>query len=283
MAEESKQKKINQMFVNVNKPRQLLRTPPEDDQNRKKKFCLDEEGKSEEETSNNEILKKILEKMNNLEKKFESFEQRIDRDNEERKRDFNLFKEELAENRKGIENIEKEMELLREKVKIQGEKLMMREKEERRKNIIIKGLKEEEGEGRDTAYTKKEVENFLEEKLGLKDIKIQNTSRIGRKRDNSDRPILVTFPELKEKWKVSDIRNKLKGTNIFIDDDYDYETRQIRRKLFVWAKIIKQEGKRVFVNGDKIKIDGENYELLTRNGEAELVSVDKSKNLIRKQ
>ena len=57
------------MFVNVNKPRQFLRTPTEDDQNRKKKFCLDEEGKSEDETSNNEILKIILEKMNNLEKK----------------------------------------------------------------------------------------------------------------------------------------------------------------------------------------------------------------------
>ena len=62
------------------------------------------------------------------------------------------------------------MELLRDKVKIQGEKLMTREKEERRNNIIIKGLKEDKGEGRDTTYTKKEVENFLEEKLGLKDI-----------------------------------------------------------------------------------------------------------------
>ena len=38
------------------------------------------------------------------------------------------------------------------------------------------------------------------------DIKIQSTSRIGKKRDNSNRPILVTFPELKEKWKVTDIR-----------------------------------------------------------------------------
>ena len=130
MEKRRKQKKINQMFVNVNKPKQLPRTQPEDDQNRKKKFCLDEEGKSEDGTSNNEILKMILEKMNNLEKKFESFEQRIDRDNEERKREFNLFKEELAENRKGIENIEKEMELLMDKLKIQGEKLMTRKEEE---------------------------------------------------------------------------------------------------------------------------------------------------------
>ena len=119
--------------------------------------------------------------MNNLKKKFESFEQRIDRDNEERKMEFHLFKEELAENSKGIDNIEKKMELLRDKLKIQGEKLMTREKEERRNNIIIKGLKEDKGEGRDTTYTKKEVKNFLEEKLGLKDIKIHNTSRIGRK------------------------------------------------------------------------------------------------------
>ena len=91
--------------------------------------------------------------MNNLGKQFESFEQRIDRDNEERKKEFHLFKEELAENRKGIDNIEKEMELLRDRLKIQGGKLMSREKEERRKNIIIKGLKEEEGEGRDTTYS----------------------------------------------------------------------------------------------------------------------------------
>ena len=62
MEERRKQKKINQMFVKVNKPKQLPRTAPEDDQNRKNKFCLDKEGTSEDGTSNNEILKMILEK-----------------------------------------------------------------------------------------------------------------------------------------------------------------------------------------------------------------------------
>ena len=55
-------------------------------------------------------------------------------------------------------------------------------------------------------------------------------------------------------------KHKLKNTNIFIGEDFSYQTREIRRKLTRHLKDIKQKGdSRVAMIYDYLIIDGQKF------------------------
>lgn len=58
---------------------------------------------------------------------------------------------------------------------------------------------------------------------------------------------------------VMKAKKQLKGTNMFINDDLTPSQRQFRRKLWQRCTKIRSEGKRAFVSGDRLFIDGKEY------------------------
>ena len=78
------------------------------------------------------------------------------------------------------------------------------------------------------------VEQVFSEKLGLKNIRVERAHRVKRRKgDKSKKPraIICNLLSLKENRLFMNNANKLKGTNIFIDEDYSFETMEYRKKL----------------------------------------------------
>ncbi|PSN35613.1 hypothetical protein C0J52_25438 [Blattella germanica] len=53
----------------------------------------------------------------------------------------------------------------------------------------------------------------------------------------------------------------LKGSNYKLDNDYDYNTRQIRKKLLPFMHEARGKGHRANIINDKLKINGKIYDL----------------------
>ena len=59
-----------------------------------------------------------------------------------------------------------------------------------------------------------------------------------------------------EKKRVLQNKNNLRGTNYFIEEDFSWEVRQIRKKLLERAKLERQNGKKTMVRNKSLFIDG---------------------------
>lgn len=128
----------------------------------------------------------------------------------------------------------------------------------RRNNIVIAGL-EEIGSG-----TWEEVEEQVIElcrsKLSVTDISIERAHRIGRKNQNKPRPIVCKLLNYKDKERIKRNGYKLKGTNIFINDDFSNSTRTARYHLRAFMKDKKANGAAsTRLNYDKLYIDNKTY------------------------
>lgn len=145
---------------------------------------------------------------------------------EERKEWEQMIKQEREKWRKEKENILQRVE------KLEWEK-EKKDREERRKNIIIKEIKFEERD------LKKETENFLTAKLKV-DIKIRNAHK-GRGR-NGNKIVLVKLEERKDKKKIIEKKKELEK-GIYIEDDLTWKKREVQKKLRELAFEHRKNGK----------------------------------------
>lgn len=123
----------------------------------------------------------------------------------------------------------------------------------RRNNVVIDGIKES---GKETAANcEDQVRKLLTEKLQLDYVQIE-LDRVHRagKPANSDkpRPIMVSFLRLKDKLAVLDRARRLKGTGIFINEDFPESVRQKRRELLPALKAARERGDIANLKYDKL-------------------------------
>ena len=118
------------------------------------------------------------------------------------------------------------------------DKLVDLEDRSRRNNLRIYGISESKYETWEKCEEK--VDEVFHEKLGLDNIHIERAHRIKRgKRDKSTKPrtIVCNLLSFKEKKLVLKNANKLKNTNIFIDEGFFPETMEYRKQL--WEEVKK--------------------------------------------
>lgn len=107
--------------------------------------------------------------------------------------------------------------------------VMEKEKEEKRDNIVIKGLYVEERINNEC------VQMFIKGNLGIA-IKV--------KRCRVSRNVIVTTMENSEmKRKVMKSKSRLKGKRIFIEHDLSWHERKIQEKINKWVKDEKDKGR----------------------------------------
>ena len=185
--------------------------------------------------------------------KLESEKKRLQGRVEKIELEMRMLKNELKED--VIEQLKKEMQ----------EELDERADRERRKtNILIFNVKEQEGEDTEESKGKDEaeVERFFDKGVELKDLKVMEISRMGRKREVNERPrpILVSFQEDKEKWKVLGKLSKLKGKEEFKDvrvkRDMTKKERETEKALReeLKEKREKEEGTWIIKQGKVIRV-----------------------------
>lgn len=136
-----------------------------------------------------------------------------------------------------------------------SQKLTDLEDRSRRNNIVISGIEESDSETWEA--TEKLVNDLLETKLDLKEVEIERAHRIGRKRTESPRLIICKLLKYKDKERVLKNWSKLKGTNIFINEDFSEKTRTARFHLRNFAKDLRKNGiQKTRIKHNKLYADG---------------------------
>lgn len=126
-------------------------------------------------------------------------------------------------------------------------KLERKEREERRRNIVIRGVEVKEGKREEA------VEEILE-CIGAK-AKIEEVKRLGRGREGERKTIWVRFQNEEQKRVVMIKKSGLKGRKERIVDDWTWKERKMRWKLEEIARTEMGKGKRVWIGYGRIKIE----------------------------
>lgn len=166
---------------------------------------------------------------------------------------------------KGEQNGEKgkgEMEREKKQLKELEWRIEEGERERKRNNVVISGLKEGK-------WDKARVEEWLREKLEVA-AKVKRTWAIRGK--NKSR-IGVECEDREEKEKIMERKSTLKGTDCFIDHDLTWRERRNKEKLNGLVREWRSEGKPVKVGrnkltvGDTVYLWNEREDELFRRGE----------------
>ena len=124
-------------------------------------------------------------------------------------------------------------------------KLVDLEDRSRRRNLRIDGVTERKGETWEEC--EEEIQNIFKEKLGLENIDIERAHRSKEKTSfNKPKTIVCKLLSYKQKREVLKNAKKLKGSNIFINEDFCFETMPRRKKLWEEVKRLRSEGQVVF-------------------------------------
>ena len=162
---------------------------------------------------------------------------------------------------KTISELTKDVRELTQTVAFEKERAIKLESHSRRNNLIFYSIPEEEKES--TAKTEDLVFAFLEEKLKMQeeanDISIERAHRLGKRKENKSRPIIVKFSFHRDKERILSNAYKLAGTGFGISQDFPQEIVAIRKELVKVMKEAKKEGREAKLNYDKLYIDGRRY------------------------
>ena len=129
---------------------------------------------------------------------------------------------------------------------------------ERLNNLVFYGIPERKGERSwDMSY---EISNFLAQILAINisEESINNLYRLGK---GVNRPLLVKFNSKSTRDYILDNRKKLKGSQYRIDEDFNYDTREARRKLLPFMHDARSKGHKASLRQNKLMINGKIFDL----------------------
>lgn len=178
----------------------------------------------------------ILNKLENLEERMETYNVQI----KELKAELTQKEQKWEEEKTMLTDRIAKLEYLEE----------VREKNKRRKNVIINGLSEE---GEASEVVKKLADNL---KIQLQ---FEDAARLGIKKDGKKRPILVKCADMEQKKRILSKKSSLRDakSSIFIDDDLTRTEREIQVNIKKVAQEERTKGKKVQVFYQKVRVEDE--------------------------
>ena len=154
------------------------------------------------------------------------------------------------EEEKGGEGVgrgrDREME---EKVRVMEIRIERKEREDRKRNIVIRGLKIERGNAR------QEIEGIMKE-IGV-EVKMEKIKQVRTGKEEWGDMVVVKLGGEEEKRKVMEGKKKLRGGKIWIMEDLTWKERKMRWRLREIAREEERKGSKVWVGNDRITINGE--------------------------
>ena len=115
-------------------------------------------------------------------------------------------------------------------------KLVEPEDRLRRNNVRIDRIKEHNKESWEEC--ERRVHSLLKELLDIENVETERVHRAGRKSRNKPRTIVCKLLQFKDKQNILRKAKLLKGTNIFINEDYYQDTVKYRNKLWEYVKVL---------------------------------------------
>ena len=120
----------------------------------------------------------------------------------------------------------------------------------RRNNIRVEGVAESENEN--WATTKEKLRDIIKNNLGIKENVIIERAHRGNRQKQSQKPRPIVAILYEDKENVMQHAKKLKGTGIYINEDYSRETVIIRQNLWDEVKTLRDQGKYAKLQYDRI-------------------------------
>lgn len=122
-------------------------------------------------------------------------------------------------------------------------------------NILIDGIPESPNEKWQDSEVK--IKQIFEDnlKLDYSRMTVDKVHRIGKFRSANStrpRPVMVKFLSHKDKQRVMEKAKCLKGTNIYLNEDYPESVRQKRKELLPALKAARERGEIAFLRYDKL-------------------------------
>ncbi|KAH8009195.1 hypothetical protein HPB51_012693 [Rhipicephalus microplus] len=128
----------------------------------------------------------------------------------------------------------------------------------RRNNLIIYGLTETEKETPDQLL--ETVHELINVKLGVKCENIERWHRLGTPRNNSSpRPVIIKLIDFRTKTQILGNARKLKGSKIYINEDFSARVRQICKSLWQHSVDIRKNADKVRLRHDALIVDSVRY------------------------
>lgn len=125
----------------------------------------------------------------------------------------------------------------------------------RRQNLLFHGLDREERETQEDLELR--LRDIFTDTMDMVDhIEFDRVHRLGSKANS---PVIARCTYYKDKVKIMKAKEKLKGSNIFIGEDFSRGVRETRKKLYKFFKAKKDDGQNVKMVYDHLVIEGEKY------------------------
>ena len=126
-------------------------------------------------------------------------------------------------------------------------KLVELEDRSRRNNLRIDGIKESPNETWETCENK--IQDIIKEKLDIEtNVEIDRCHRIGKKREGRPRTLVCRFTKYKDKQCILNNAKKLKGTGIYMYEDFSQDTMELRKCLWEQVLEYRRQGKFAYLN-----------------------------------
>ncbi len=133
------------------------------------------------------------------------------------------------------------------------DKMEYLEGQSRRNNLVIDGITESPGET--WAEAEDKVKKVLTEKLQLKQtIEMERAHRTGKPGGDRPRPIVVKFLRYKDRTTILQRAKLLKGSRIYINEDFTDSVRRKRKELMPDLKAARERGDIAYIRHDKLVI-----------------------------
>lgn len=132
-----------------------------------------------------------------------------------------------------------------------SDKMEYLEGQSRRNNLVFEGINESPNET--WAETEEKVNIILNEKLNFQHkIEMERAHRTGKPRGDRPRPIVVKFLRHKDRSTILQRTKALKGSKIFINEDFTDAVRKRRAELMPDLKAARQRGDIAYLRYDKL-------------------------------
>nr|XP_037285720.1 protein unc-13 homolog C-like [Rhipicephalus microplus] len=165
----------------------------------------------------------------------------------------------IKEQKVEIKALQTEVTALKVNLQLHQRRLDDLEDRSRRRNLVIFGFPEP-GRENATELRKKIIEELIGDKLGVVVNSVERVHRVGKKRHDKVRPVLMNFFDYNEKLKVLKNCHKLKGTKISVNHDFCKATIAKRSKLWSHSNDFRAQGRKVSLDYDKLRVDDDIYE-----------------------
>lgn len=164
------------------------------------------------------------------------------------------------EQNKELLKLRSENEVLRQAVKSQEGKITALDNYSRRSNLIFDGISEQSDETQVILLGKiQQVLNNMKIQ-NCKAIKFERFHRLGHYTGKSSRPVIVRFSFYQDRELVWSHKKNLKGTQIYVREDFCRDTLEYRQSVIPILKAARANGKKCVLVGDALIIDGQRYQ-----------------------